>query len=236
MSTWRVSWSPTAKRIPSRALPKWEDYIYAYMGWNSVQVVAGCDCAVDTHPNQFPSSWRDGADNFWGMALPEYTGQSSTKTGSDLVLELANQYPGKLVVVVTGPHTDLALALQQDPSLRDKIARVTIMGGAVDVGGNIKADDPTQPTSPLNGTSGWMRKPLLRCSQAAFRWISFRWTPFQRWSSTVRLPKRSGGEPARCRPDGNPGPPSIGWYSRTTSGYMMSWPSSLWITPKISHG
>ncbi len=136
---------------PSRALAKWEDYIYAYMGWNSVQVVAGCDCAVDAHANQFPSSWRDGADNFWGMALPEYAGQSSTKTGSDLVLELANQYPGKLVVVVTGPHTDLALALQQDPSLRDKIARVTIMGGAVDVGGNIKTDDPTQ----TNVTAEW---------------------------------------------------------------------------------
>ena len=57
------------------------------MGWNSVQVVAGCECAVDTHANQFPASWRDGADNFWGMVLPEYTGQSSLKTGKDLLIE-----------------------------------------------------------------------------------------------------------------------------------------------------
>jgi pyrimidine-specific ribonucleoside hydrolase len=136
---------------PSRALAKWEDYIYAYMGWNSVQVVAGCDCAVDTHANQFPASWRDGADNFWGMTLPEYTGQSSVKTGRDLVIDLASQYPGQLVVVITGPHTDLALALTQDSSLKGKIAKVVIMGGAVEVDGNIKADDPTQ----TNVTAEW---------------------------------------------------------------------------------
>jgi inosine-uridine nucleoside N-ribohydrolase len=136
---------------PSRALAKWEDYIYAYMGWNSVQVVAGCDCAVDAHANQFPASWRDGADTFWGMTLPKYTGQSSTKTSRDLVIELANQYPGQLVVVITGPHTDLALALTEDSSLKDKIAKVVIMGGAVEVGGNIKADDPTQ----TNVTAEW---------------------------------------------------------------------------------
>jgi inosine-uridine nucleoside N-ribohydrolase len=136
---------------PGRALAKWEDYIYAYMGWNSVQVVAGCDCAVDPHANQFPASWRDGADDFWGMTLPEYNGQSSVKTGTDLLNELANQYPGQLVVVITGPHTDLALALSQDPSLTDKIAKVVIMGGAVEVDGNIKTDDPTQ----TNVTAEW---------------------------------------------------------------------------------
>lgn len=136
---------------PSRALAKWEDYIYAYMGWNNVQVVAGCDCAVDPHANAFPTGWRDGADNFWGMPLPEYTGQSSTVIGADLVIDLANQYPGELVVVITGPHTDLALALKKDPRLTEKIKKVVIMGGAVDVGGNIQADDPSQ----TNTTAEW---------------------------------------------------------------------------------
>lgn len=136
---------------PSRALAKWEDYVYAYMGWNSVQVVAGCDCAVDPHANAFPTGWRDGADNFWGISLPEYTGQSSMVTGADLVINLAEQYPGELVVVITGPHTDLALALKKDPWIKDNIRKVVIMGGAVDVGGNIKNDDPSQ----TNTTAEW---------------------------------------------------------------------------------
>ncbi len=136
---------------PSRALAKWEDYIYAYMGWNNVQVVAGCDCAVDPHANTFPAGWRDGADSFWGMPLPEYTGQSNTLTGSDLVINLSDQYPGELVVVITGPHTDLALALKKDPRLTEKIKKVVIMGGAVDVGGNIHDDDPSQ----TNTTAEW---------------------------------------------------------------------------------
>ncbi len=137
---------------PSLALPKWLDYVYAYMGWTWVQVVAGCDCAVDPNANQFPEGWRTGADDFWGMPLPVYTGVRPTKTGVELILELAAQYPGELVVVITGPHTDLALALREDPTLKEKISLIVIMGGAVDVPGNIQADDPAHPT---NQTAEW---------------------------------------------------------------------------------
>lgn len=136
---------------PSRALAKWEDYIYAYMGRKDVRVVAGCEGAVDAHPNQFPEPWRAGADDFWGLPLPEYGGQSATETSADLITQLTSQYPNRLVVVITGPHTDLALALRLDPSLKAKIAKVVIMGGAIEVGGNIKADDPAQS----NVTAEW---------------------------------------------------------------------------------
>lgn len=130
---------------PSHALAKWEDYIYAYMQRLDVQVVAGCDCAVDPHPNAFPDSWRDGADSFWGISLTEYTGQSNTtSSGADLVINLSAQYPGELVVLVTGPQTDLALALKKDPSIVQRFKKVVMMGGAVDVNGNIKEDDPIQ--------------------------------------------------------------------------------------------
>jgi len=125
---------------PSIAISKWRDYIYQYMGWMDVQVVPGCDCAVDPHPNQFPESWRTGADNFWGISLPKYTGKVSNISGADLIINLANEYPGKLVVLITGPHTDLALALRKDPTLQTKIKKVSIMGGAINVTGNIHAD------------------------------------------------------------------------------------------------
>ena len=125
---------------PKIAISKWRDYIYQYMGWMDVQVVAGCDCAVDSHPNQFPASWRTSADDFWGLSLPKYGGVGSKISGADLIIQLANEYPGKLVVVITGPHTDLALALRKDPTLKNKIKKVFIMGGAVGVAGNIHAD------------------------------------------------------------------------------------------------
>lgn len=105
-----------------------------------VQVVAGCDCAVDPHPNEFPASWRSGADDFWGLSLPKYTGEASKISGSDLIIQLANEFPGKLVVLITGPHTDLALALRKDPTLKTKIKKVSIMGGALEVAGNIHDD------------------------------------------------------------------------------------------------
>jgi pyrimidine-specific ribonucleoside hydrolase len=136
---------------PSRALAKWLDYVYAYMGWTNVPVVAGCDCAVDPHANQFPEGWRSGADDFWGIPLPTYTGEPPGMTGVQLILLLSQQYPGELVVVITGPHTDLAIALRDDPALKERIRKVVIMGGAVDVAGNIQADDPSQ----TNTTAEW---------------------------------------------------------------------------------
>jgi inosine-uridine nucleoside N-ribohydrolase len=125
---------------PRIAITKWMDFTYAYMGWNDVQVVAGCDCAVDPYPNQFPEYWRSGADDFWGLSLPKYTGTASEISGDDLIIQLANEFPQKLVVLITGPHTDLALALRKDPTLKNKIKKVSIMGGAVEVAGNIHAD------------------------------------------------------------------------------------------------
>jgi pyrimidine-specific ribonucleoside hydrolase len=125
---------------PKIAISKWRDYIYQYMGWMDVQVVAGCNCAVDPHPNSFPASWRTGADDFWGLSLPKYTGKALNISGADLIIQLANEFPGKLVVLITGPHTDLALALRKDPTLKNKIMKVSIMGGAVEVPGNIHAD------------------------------------------------------------------------------------------------
>jgi pyrimidine-specific ribonucleoside hydrolase len=121
------------------------------MGWKNVQVAAGCDCAVDANANAFPTSWREGADNFWGIPLPEYKGKSIGISGVDLIINLSNQYPGELVVVITGPETDMALALQKDPGIKDRIRKIVVMGGAVDVGGNIQADDP----SKTNTTAEW---------------------------------------------------------------------------------
>lgn len=45
--------------------------------------------------------------------------------------------PGKVTVITLGPLTNLAEALQSAPELKDMIEMVYIMGGAVDVPGNV---------------------------------------------------------------------------------------------------
>lgn len=45
------------------------------------------------------------------------------------MLRIANEHPGKVTLVATGPLTNLALALNMDPTFPQKIKSLFIMGG-----------------------------------------------------------------------------------------------------------
>ena len=59
--------------------------------------------------------------------------------GADLILETADRFAGRLVVVALGPLTNVALALRRDPGGLARAARIVVMGGAVAVPGNVTA-------------------------------------------------------------------------------------------------
>jgi purine nucleosidase len=54
------------------------------------------------------------------------------------MLEQARQSAGDLTIVATGPVTNLALALEEDPTALDGVEQVLIMGGALEVPGNVR--------------------------------------------------------------------------------------------------
>ena len=56
-----------------------------------------------------------------------------------LLIDLANKYNGALEVVSVGPVTNLAHALDRDPSLPGKVKKLVSMGGAALAPGNISA-------------------------------------------------------------------------------------------------
>ena len=55
----------------------------------------------------------------------------------ELITTMARQYPGEIVLIATGPLTNLALALQGDREGMGKLKAIAIMGGAVRTKGNI---------------------------------------------------------------------------------------------------
>jgi len=67
-----------------------------------------------------------------------------SRSGAQLWVDLARQYPGKLVGIVTGPLTNLALALGEEPELPRLLRGLHVMGGAINYRGN------TGPTSEWN--------------------------------------------------------------------------------------
>jgi len=89
---------------------------------------------------------EDGLGNLGGLrgpdGRPRYPEPSHTLQmldGADLILETADRFAGRLVVVALGPLTNVALALRRDPRRLAQVARVVVMGGAVAVPGNVTA-------------------------------------------------------------------------------------------------
>lgn len=61
----------------------------------------------------------------------------SSRPSPELICRLARQDPGILTLIAVGPLTNVALALQKDPSGMKELKEIIVMGGAVRTGGNI---------------------------------------------------------------------------------------------------
>lgn len=78
-----------------------------------------------------------GANGIGDVDLPATELAPVEVDAADLLLDLSRTHSGELEIVAVGPLTNLAVALDRDPSLPDRIARVTVMGGAALAPGNI---------------------------------------------------------------------------------------------------
>lgn len=78
-----------------------------------------------------------GQNGIGEVKLPDPTRALEEKPGVDFLIEAAHEYNSDLILVPTGPLTNLALAIRKDPSVATLIGNVTIMGGALTVPGNV---------------------------------------------------------------------------------------------------
>jgi len=68
--------------------------------------------------------------------LPPSDRQLSGDDAATAWVKAAQQHPGELIGVATGPLTNLALALRKEPALPTLLRQLVIMGGAYDYRGN----------------------------------------------------------------------------------------------------
>ena len=87
---------------------------------------------VGTH--EFPIEWRDAADSGWGVLVPSAAPEPDTATALELLNAMVQ--PG-VTLLTLGPLTNVADALRADGNLADRVASIVVMGGAVDVAGNV---------------------------------------------------------------------------------------------------
>ncbi len=84
----------------------------------------------------FPSAWRQRVDDLYGLSLPD-GGSASPLTASELIASTIRESTQKITIVATGPLTNIAEALTANPDIVENIQMIYIMGGAVEVKGNV---------------------------------------------------------------------------------------------------
>ncbi|TCL57955.1 purine nucleosidase [Kineothrix alysoides] len=113
----------------------------------NIPVYAGADkmlapkmAGVDGDPVNFDEElrWKFGErlDKFnETVKKPE---REAEKTHAvDYLIQAFNERPGEIILVTTGPVTNIALAVQKDPSIAGKVKEAYILGGAFQISGNI---------------------------------------------------------------------------------------------------
>ncbi len=84
---------------------------------------------------RFPPFWKPQANNLGNASLPPARGRPR-KGAVDLILSTLTASPDPVTIIAMGPLTNIALALEKDPGIVDKIAEIAVMGGAIEVPGN----------------------------------------------------------------------------------------------------
>ena len=79
-----------------------------------------------------------GKNGLANIELPESKCKVDARFGPDLIIQLVHAAPHELTLVPVGPLTNIALAVEKDPSIVPLVKEVILMGGSIS-GGNVNA-------------------------------------------------------------------------------------------------
>lgn len=78
-----------------------------------------------------------GREGFGDVPPMSPKSNSVREPAHEFICQMANEYPGEITLCPIGPLTNIALALEHDPSIAEKVKGVSIMGGSLEGGGNV---------------------------------------------------------------------------------------------------
>jgi inosine-uridine nucleoside N-ribohydrolase len=79
-----------------------------------------------------------GKNGLANIELPVSKCKADARFGPDLIIELVHANPHEITLVPVGPLTNIAMAIQKDPSIVPLVKEVILMGGSIK-GGNVNA-------------------------------------------------------------------------------------------------
>lgn len=105
------------------------------VGRGDVEVAAGAERPLVRDHQLFP--YVHGENGIGGAELPPPTAAASNRHAARTILETVRERPDEVLLVATGPLTNVALALTEEPELPRLLRGFVLMGGAFDHSGNV---------------------------------------------------------------------------------------------------
>uniref|UniRef100_A0A8I6YCI9 Inosine/uridine-preferring nucleoside hydrolase domain-containing protein n=1 Tax=Hordeum vulgare subsp. vulgare TaxID=112509 RepID=A0A8I6YCI9_HORVV len=106
-------------------------------GRTDIPVAEGSHVTIKKATKLRIASFVHGSDGLGNQNFHPPIGKAVEQSVAAFLVEQANLYPGQVTVVALGPLTNLALAVELDPSFPKKIGQIIILGGAYSVNGNV---------------------------------------------------------------------------------------------------
>src|SRR5579871_1185514 len=109
-----------------------------------VSLASRCDIPVAAgaqHPlfqKLITAEFWHGKNGLANVELPPSKCTVDARFGPDLIIELVHASPHQITLVPVGPLTNIALAVEKDPSIVPLVKEVILMGGSIS-GGNVNA-------------------------------------------------------------------------------------------------
>jgi purine nucleosidase len=104
------------------------------LGLDDVEVARGAVRPLVRDHEPFPIV--HGERGLGRAELPAPSREPSSRSAARLLIDVARERPGEVLLVATGPLTNVALALADEPRLPELLGGFAIMGGAFARGGN----------------------------------------------------------------------------------------------------
>lgn len=99
-----------------------------YLGLDEVPVSAGCANAMVR--NRIIAGDIHGETGLDGPKFEELVKKADPRHGVDLIIDNVRKAYGKIILVPSGPLTNIALAMRMDPGIVKGIKRIVLMGGS----------------------------------------------------------------------------------------------------------
>lgn len=125
--------------VPTEIATRNALFLRTKAGRPDVPVYRGCATSLCGAVKERIADFVHGQDGFGNtnQTFAETANGASPGSAAEHIVRLVNEHPGEIVVLCLAALTNIALALQLDSKLQDKLRGVVVLGGAYSVNGNV---------------------------------------------------------------------------------------------------